>query len=71
MTARAAFALTDGRASELYGAALPDFAALGYTRRAGVNGWWVELGRFERSVDASGLPRAHHGSAWRRVGVDL
>jgi RHS repeat-associated protein len=55
VTARAALALTDARASELYGAALPDFAALGYTRRAGVDGWWVELGRFERTVDASRL----------------
>jgi len=55
VTARPAFALTDARASELYGAAMPDFTALGYTRRPGVNGWWVELGRFERIVDASGL----------------
>ncbi|MBA3588460.1 toxin TcdB middle/N-terminal domain-containing protein [Methylibium sp.] len=55
LTARAALALTDAGAVEVYGADPPDFAALGYTRRAGTNGWWVELGRFERMVDADGL----------------
>ncbi|NOK15896.1 toxin TcdB middle/N-terminal domain-containing protein [Corallococcus carmarthensis] len=55
VTGRAALALPDAHANELYGASMPDFAALGYTRRSGTDGWWVELGRFERTVDASGL----------------
>lgn len=58
VSARAALALTDAMATTLYGAALPDFAALGYSRRAGVAGWWVELGRYARRVDAQGM----HGS---------
>lgn len=55
VTARAALALTDAHCVELYGSEMPDFMTLGYTRRAGVSGWWVEQGRFERIVDASGL----------------
>jgi len=58
VTARAALAITDAQAAEVYGAAVPDFAALGYTRRDGVDGWWIELGRYDRTTDAAGL----HGS---------
>jgi RHS repeat-associated protein len=55
VTARAALALMDAQATALYGAEMPNFAAMGYTRRTGVNGWWVELGHYDRTVDASGL----------------
>ncbi len=55
VTSRAALAITDTLATSVYGADLPAFAALGYTRRADVNGWWVELGQFQRTVDATGI----------------
>ncbi|MCU1659769.1 MAG: hypothetical protein JWO57_4425 [Pseudonocardiales bacterium] len=55
VTERAALALTDAQAAAIYGADLPDFAAVAYVRRPGTAGWWVELGRYERTLDASGL----------------
>ncbi|HEU4846269.1 MAG TPA: toxin TcdB middle/N-terminal domain-containing protein, partial [Burkholderiaceae bacterium] len=55
VSARAALALTDAMAAATYGDTMPDFAALGYTRRAGVAGWWVELGHYARQVDGQGL----------------
>ncbi|MES2742018.1 MAG: toxin TcdB middle/N-terminal domain-containing protein [Pseudomonadota bacterium] len=55
VSARRALALTDAMAEQVYGVPLPDFAALGYTRQHGVAGWWVELGRYRRSVDAAGV----------------
>ncbi|WP_034411029.1 toxin TcdB middle/N-terminal domain-containing protein [Derxia gummosa] len=51
VTARSALAITDAQAAAVYGAALPDFAALGYTRRAGTDGWWIELGRYDRAIE--------------------
>ncbi|MBI4900573.1 MAG: hypothetical protein HY829_08875, partial [Actinobacteria bacterium] len=53
VTHRTALAVPDAVAAEVYGADLPDFAALGYTHGAG--GWWIELGRYERSEDAGGV----------------
>jgi RHS repeat-associated protein len=58
VTARAALALTDDLVAVVYGAEQPDLAALGYTRRFGTDGWWVEQGSYDRAVDATGI----HGS---------
>jgi RHS repeat-associated protein len=58
VTARAALALTDGLVADVYGPWHPDFAALGYTRRPGTDGWWVDQGTYDRTVDATGI----HGS---------
>ena len=55
VTGRSALCLTDDRVATVYGADPPDLASLGYTRRPGTDGWWVELGAYERAVDASGL----------------
>jgi RHS repeat-associated protein len=55
VTARAALALTDDLAEAVYGLRQPDFAGLGYARRPGTAGWWVELANYERSVDAAGI----------------
>ena len=55
VTHRAALAIPDDLATQVYGAAQPDFAAAGYVRRAGADGWWIDLGRFERVVDAGGV----------------
>lgn len=52
---RSCLALTDEQAQEVYGAEQPDFAALGYYRRAGEQGWWCDTARYERIVDESGL----------------
>ena len=58
VTARAALALTDDLAAAVYGSRQPDFSALGYTRRVGTDGWWVDTGTYDRTVDATGV----HGS---------
>lgn len=55
VTRRLSLVLTDGLVTDVYGAAPPDFAALGYVRRPGVDGWWAEQGRWERTDDAGGL----------------
>ena len=55
VTHRTALAIPDTLATAVYGAAMPDFAAAGYVRPAGANGWWIELGSYERSVDATGV----------------
>ena len=55
VTSRSALALTDAQVGEVFAADVPDFAALGYARRTGSDGWWVSLGRYQRSVDADGL----------------
>ena len=40
---------------EVYGADVPDFAALGYRRDALGPGWWVDLASHRRTVDGAGL----------------
>ncbi|HEX2856245.1 MAG TPA: toxin TcdB middle/N-terminal domain-containing protein [Propionibacteriaceae bacterium] len=55
VTRRTALAIPDTLAAAVYGAELPDFAAAGYTRPAGADGWWVELAGYERTVDAAGV----------------
>ena len=55
VTERIALAFTDEMASAVYGAEQPDFAAAGYSRRAGTDGWWANLGTYSRTVAALGL----------------
>ena len=55
VTRRSALALPDALVADLYGAAPPDFAALGYVRRAGETGWWSDQVRYQRTDDAAGL----------------
>lgn len=55
VTRRSSLVLTDALVTGIYGAAPPDFTALGYYRRAGETGWWVDQARYQRSDDASGL----------------
>ena len=57
VTARHGAALTDELAAAVYGAQLPDFAALGYDRRGEAPGWWIPLGTYPRTVDAQGVVR--------------
>ena len=57
VTARHGLALTDELAAAVYGAQLPDFAALGYERRGEAPGWWIPLGTYARTVDAQGVVR--------------
>ncbi|HEY7339184.1 MAG TPA: toxin TcdB middle/N-terminal domain-containing protein [Bryobacteraceae bacterium] len=47
--------LTDALATEVYGAAPPDFAALGYFRRPAETGWWAVHASYRRYDDAAGL----------------
>ena len=55
VTHRTALAIPDTLASEVYGGDPPDLAAAGYTRRTGTDGWWIELGGYERSEDSAGV----------------
>jgi RHS repeat-associated protein len=55
MTRRSALVVSDAQAADVYGDEMPDFAGLGYFRRLGETGWWVEQARYHRVVDAAGL----------------
>jgi hypothetical protein len=55
VTKRSALVLTDAMVSSIYGAAAPDFAALGYRRDALAPGWWIDMGTYQRTDDATGL----------------
>ncbi len=55
MTRRVAMVLTDAQVLDVYGAAPPDFATLGYVRIAGETGWWAQQAAYQRTVDASGM----------------
>ena len=63
ITSREALALTDAQVNAIYGANVPDFAALGYHRIGGEGGWWASLGRYQRSVDAGGIVGSIVGAA--------
>ncbi len=53
VTGRSALAMPDALVADVYGAETPDFTGLGY--RAGDGGWWVDLARYQRTDDATGL----------------
>lgn len=55
ITKRSALALTDALVNEVYGALVPNFAALGYRRDPLRAGWWINIASYERTDDASGL----------------
>lgn len=55
VTMRTALAIPDELAAEVYDAEQPDFTSLGYVRKPGITGWWIDLGTFQRSVDAAGI----------------
>jgi RHS repeat-associated protein len=55
ITRKISLVLSDALATQVYEAAVPEFAALGYFRRAGEDGWWVNQATYERTDDASGL----------------
>ena len=55
VTRRTALVLTDATVAEVYGAAAPEFAELGYFRRPGEGGWWITQAAYERTDDAGGL----------------
>jgi RHS repeat-associated protein len=55
VTDRVALALTDELVTAIYGADVPDFATAGYVQPADEAGWWVQLGRYQRTIDANGM----------------
>lgn len=55
VTHRSALVIPDALAADVYAVDPPDLAAAGYTRRAGVDGWWIDLGGYQRTEDASGV----------------
>lgn len=55
LTERNALVLSDALVSALYATAPPDFAALGYHRRPGEQGWWSQQATYHRVDDATGL----------------
>lgn len=48
VTRRLALALTDEVVTAVYGADPPDLAVLGYFRRPGENGWWIQQAAYQR-----------------------
>ncbi|MDQ2757490.1 MAG: FG-GAP-like repeat-containing protein, partial [Actinomycetota bacterium] len=50
VTSREALALTDEQVTTVFAGELPDLPALGYHRRDGETGWWVDLGHYHRST---------------------
>ncbi|GAA4491668.1 toxin TcdB middle/N-terminal domain-containing protein [Microbacterium panaciterrae] len=54
VTERMALAFTAATAADVYGAEMPDFAALGYHQVSGDSGWWVRLAAYART-DAGGV----------------
>jgi RHS repeat-associated protein len=55
VTRRSALVIGDELAAEVYGDSLPDFSTLGYFRRAGETGWWINQSVYLRTDDAGGL----------------
>jgi len=55
LTRQETLVLSDALVTAAYGAAPPDFAALGYHRRAGEDGWWIDEARYMRGTEASAL----------------
>jgi len=55
LTGQESLVLPDGLVGTVYGVAPPDLAALGYHRRAGEDGWWINQLRYTRTDDAAGL----------------
>jgi RHS repeat-associated protein len=55
VTRRSSLALTDELAAQVYGTEQPDWGTLGYYRRPGETGWWVDEARYQRSDGPAGL----------------
>ncbi len=55
VTRRSALVLSDALVADVYGASPPDFAALGYFRRPGESGWWINQAVYHRRDDVTGL----------------
>lgn len=55
VTKRSALVLTDAMVDDIYGSEVPDFASLGYYRRPGEIGWWIDQASYHRTDDANGL----------------
>ncbi|EIV91293.1 toxin TcdB middle/N-terminal domain-containing protein [Frankia sp. QA3] len=58
--------LRDATVTAVYGASPPDLAALGYHRRAGEDGWWIDQVAYSRTDDAAG-PRGTTTNALGRT----
>lgn len=61
VTRKTALVLSDALVTQVYGASPPDFAARGYHRRPGEDGWWIDQARYTRTDDAAGLRGAVTG----------
>jgi RHS repeat-associated protein len=48
ITRQELLAISDAQATAVYGTAQPDWARLGYHRRAGETGWWIDKVRYAR-----------------------
>ena len=55
VTRRSSLAITDATVTAVYGTETPDFASYHYYRRTDSQGWWIDQGRYVRTVDATGL----------------
>ncbi|MCK4257372.1 MAG: hypothetical protein KAX49_00245 [Halanaerobiales bacterium] len=55
LTCQENLVLTDAIISQVYGEDIPDFAQLGYQRRSGEDGWWVNQVKYTRVDDVNGI----------------
>jgi RHS repeat-associated protein len=47
--------LTDHAVTQTYGTTVPDFTGLGYHRRSGEDGWWIDKASYTRTDNGAGL----------------
>jgi RHS repeat-associated protein len=71
VTRRSCLVLSDALATEVYGAELPNFGALGYFRRPGETGWWINQSIYERTDDAAGLRGRVTGARGAVTSIDF
>lgn len=55
VTRRTSLVLTDELVTDVYGAAAPDLAALGYSRSPQAAGWWIDQASYDRTQDGAGI----------------
>ena len=61
LTLQQTLAIPDELSTAVFGANAPDWAALGYRRRAGETGWWINQTSYERQDDGVSLTLINRG----------
>jgi len=69
VTRRSSLVIADAAVTAAYGAATPNFSSYHYYRRSDSPGWWIDQGRYVRTVNASGLSGTVEGPNGGTFGV--